>query len=724
MAMPTYRTRMLSEMVRKWVRRGRPFTPFAVVLLMLLVLVGAAVVIARVDGSNEVAEDARVQIAAESILDGATMVRSEVRESLIVGSVVIAGTFAQSDLKQSAENIRARLSDLGTRLKALNGQVDHQALVAPVAEFSAVTGDIASALEDGNIARVKELAEGRFVAAYDAVTDRARQTSRARAEAIAAVNQGLDHVATAARYVSGLLIPAVAALLVLRFLRREQRVAVLKAELTREQRLRRKKDAFLAAASHHINTPLAAVVGFAELLRDRTRDFSAGVRNEVTELLAIQAQETSYVVDDLLAAARHDLEDVELVREEVEIRDLLDEATGDWASTSRLRLTIEGDGVALADRRWMKHALRNLLRNAAAVGGNAISVRVSNAWRGVVVEVADDGPPIAAEDQERMFERYYSRAQIQGLAPSLGLGLSVARSLAQAMGGNLRYLRLGKENVFEMTLLTPAGHTAERPTIGSVTIDPQADKPTLEEIQHVIAIGGPEIVYQPIIDMRAHHIGQQRIVGYEALSRFNSHTPPVWFETAASGGQRLDLELICIAAALEGFVDSDDALFLAVNLSDRTLHSSRLIETLGSVDRSRIVLELSEAASIKSYETTRTHVDALAANGVRLAIDDVGSGDIDLWHMTRLGATVLKIDISLVRDVDSVPRNRALIRGVAAMAEDLGIMVIAEGVEQQAEHDQLLELGVSFGQGYLYGRPGPLTSTDTAVATELPPTVS
>jgi EAL domain-containing protein (putative c-di-GMP-specific phosphodiesterase class I) len=66
---------------------------------------------------------------------------------------------------------------------------------------------------------------------------------------------------------------------------------------------------------------------------------------------------------------------------------------------------------------------------------------------------------------------------------------------------------------------------------------------------------------------------------------------------------------------------------------------------------------------------------------------------------------MIKMDISLVRDVDSTPRNRALIRGLTTMANDLGILVVGEGVQRREEEELLLELGVQFGQGYLFGRP-------------------
>ncbi|MGH8871426.1 MAG: EAL domain-containing protein, partial [Acidimicrobiia bacterium] len=206
----------------------------------------------------------------------------------------------------------------------------------------------------------------------------------------------------------------------------------------------------------------------------------------------------------------------------------------------------------------------------------------------------------------------------------------------------------------------------------------------------------------------ARAMGESRVVGYEAFGRFRSLTATQWFEAAAAEGLRLDLELACILSAVAGFRLADEASFLSINVSDSTLLNSRLLDTLIGFDPGRVVLELSEAASIKSYEATRSVVESLATRGMRLAIDDVGSGEIDLWHIARLGASVVKIDYTLVHEIENNPRNRALIRGISAMAHDLGIMVVAEGIEREEEHEQLLELGIQFGQGWLYGKPAPL----------------
>jgi EAL domain-containing protein (putative c-di-GMP-specific phosphodiesterase class I) len=482
----------------------------------------------------------------------------------------------------------------------------------------------------------------------------------------------------------------------------------LAAELEREKELRRQKDLFLNAASHHINNPLAALVGFSEILRDRSRDLSAGVRNEIIELLAIQANETAQVVADLLIAARFDLADIEIDSAAVDLRAVVENATQDWASQQRARLTVSGNAVASADGHWVTQVVRNLLRNAVAFGGSNIWVRIGEGFNKVVIEVVDDGEGIAPEEVDDLFEAYHSARQSDRLLPSLGLGLSVARRLARAMGGDVRYLRDDDETIFELSLPRVSLEFDSYSEAPDVVIDPHAGRPTKEAIQEVLRIGGPDMVYQPIVDIASHRNGVERIVGYEALARFPYATPPQWFEVAGSSGLRIDLELAAMRAGITGFVPSNHDGFLALNLSDSSLTSSLLLDAVADLDPGRLVLELSEVAVIKSYEVTKRFVDSLRDRGIRLAVDDVGSGEIDLWHILRLEPTVMKIDLCLVRDIEHTPRNRALIRGIAAMAEDLGIMVVAEGIEAPEEEEVLLELGVPFGQGYLFGKPRPL----------------
>jgi EAL domain-containing protein (putative c-di-GMP-specific phosphodiesterase class I) len=269
--------------------------------------------------------------------------------------------------------------------------------------------------------------------------------------------------------------------------------------------------------------------------------------------------------------------------------------------------------------------------------------------------------------------------------------------------------------VFELSLPVAVDEDQVVSPSPDLTVDPLAGHPSRAAIEQVLEAGGPNIIFEPVVDLRARHRGEERVFGYEALSRFEFASPPEWFEAAQASGLQVEFDLTCVHAAVQAFASNDLEGWLAINVHDTTLMSSRLIEALDGLDPSQTVIELSETASIKNYEKTREVVDSLRERGIRLAIDDVGSGEIDMWHILRLQPAMIKIDRSLVCDVDSTPGNRALIRGLTTMANDLGILVICEGVQRREEAEFLLDLGVQFGQGYLFGesplkwRPGVLS---------------
>lgn len=522
-------------------------------------------------------------------------------------------------------------------------------------------------------------------------------------------------IVTAAGILVALVTPALVLFLIVLAERGQQR-GRLHSDVATDTDLHHKKEDFLAAASHHINTPLTGVVGLAQLLQDRTRDLSAGVRNEIIDLLAIQAQETAHVVDDILVAARSDFGEMIVFEDQVDLRRIVESAISGLGSTLRSRITIRGHAMAHADHKWVEHIIRNLIRNAGSYGGENIGVKISNAHRKVVVEVADDGEGLPAGAEDLVFRPHYTHPSLEGLAPSLGLGLSVARTLARAMGGNVTYEREAGQSVFELTL--PIGFDEDRILFPSpdATVDPLAGHPTRAAIEEVLAAGGPNIIFEPVVDLRARHRGEKRLFGYEALSRFEFASPPEWFEAAEASGLQVELDLMCVHAAVLAFASNDLDGCLAINVHDSTLMSSRLLEALDGVDPAQTVIELSETASIRNYENAREVVDSLRDRGIRLAIDDVGSGEIDMWHILRLLPAMIKIDRSLVCDVDSTPGNRALIRGLTTMANDLGILVVCEGVQRKEEEESLLDLGVQFGQGYLFSESDPITWPPTVLS--------
>lgn len=219
------------------------------------------------------------------------------------------------------------------------------------------------------------------------------------------------------------------------------------------------------------------------------------------------------------------------------------------------------------------------------------------------------------------------------------------------------------------------------------------------------------VVYQPIVDIGGSG-DEGSTVGYEALSRFAEGSPPAWFSAAAKAGLRVGLELTAIRSAIAGFQTAPKSAYLALNSSLETLCSPFLLDSLDGITPTRVVLELPEDTVIERYEQTKVHIDRLVDRGYRLAMDDLARGRIDLWHLVRLRPSIIKIDLSMIRDVDVDPSKQSLVRGLKLLGEVLRAQVVAEGIERHGELEFLQHLGVQFGQGYLFGRPGPLATVE------------
>jgi PAS domain S-box-containing protein len=214
------------------------------------------------------------------------------------------------------------------------------------------------------------------------------------------------------------------------------------------------------------------------------------------------------------------------------------------------------------------------------------------------------------------------------------------------------------------------------------------------------------IAFQPIVDLAAG-----KVVGVEALSRFPSRpsvTPDVVFTEAANAGLGPDLELLAIRRALEEARVLDTSLHVAVNVSPAVLASPSLLDALvaSGMDLSRVIVEITEHVSVVDYTVLERPRQRLRDHGIRLSVDDAGSGYASLRHIVALAPDVIKIDRTLVMELNCDRARRALVGAVVAFAKEMGATsVIGEGVETEAELDALLALGVDAAQGYFLGRP-------------------
>lgn len=196
-------------------------------------------------------------------------------------------------------------------------------------------------------------------------------------------------------------------------------------------------------------------------------------------------------------------------------------------------------------------------------------------------------------------------------------------------------------------------------------------------------------------------------VGYEALTRFSDCCrPDLMFATALECGLGIKLETATLAAALNGARRLPPRTWLSLNVSPPYLAD---VETLGATLGLRarpLVLEITEHETIEAYGPLREGVLRLGPD-VRLAVDDAGAGVANFHHLVELRPNFVKIDVSLVRGVDTDVSRQAVVAGILHFAAAANCQVIAEDIETEAELAMVTELGVTLGQGYLLGRPAP-----------------
>jgi EAL domain-containing protein (putative c-di-GMP-specific phosphodiesterase class I) len=219
-------------------------------------------------------------------------------------------------------------------------------------------------------------------------------------------------------------------------------------------------------------------------------------------------------------------------------------------------------------------------------------------------------------------------------------------------------------------------------------------------VDEALRPGGLQIATQPIVDLTT-----LRVVGSEALARFRHvEGPGPVFAAAARLGRSADVELAAARHAIETAA-AVPGEFLSINASPDVVVDEGFESVVLTVDPASIVIELTEQAQVRDYPRLRRSLDRLRGRGIRLAIDDVGSGFACLTHVHRLSPDIIKVDRYLVEDVHEDRARRSMVVGLVGIAADIGATVIAEGIEQTAELGCLQDLGVDLGQGFLLGVP-------------------
>ncbi|MBK5308248.1 MAG: EAL domain-containing protein [Frankiaceae bacterium] len=235
----------------------------------------------------------------------------------------------------------------------------------------------------------------------------------------------------------------------------------------------------------------------------------------------------------------------------------------------------------------------------------------------------------------------------------------------------------------------------------SVTPEDDEGLPGKSEVRAILAAAAVRVALQPVIELKTGNV-----VGSEALSRFGGRVPTDrWFKAATKYGYGAELERLCLSAAVALLPTLPADQFLAVNISPAALADKGVQGLLTGADLTRVVVEITEHEAVENYALTRLVLGRLRTAGARIAVDDTGAGFASLRHVLMLQPDIIKLDLSLTRDVDVDRRQQALVRAVTAFSAQVGATVLAEGVETQEQLDTLREIGVRLGQGWHLGVP-------------------
>jgi diguanylate cyclase (GGDEF)-like protein/PAS domain S-box-containing protein len=234
------------------------------------------------------------------------------------------------------------------------------------------------------------------------------------------------------------------------------------------------------------------------------------------------------------------------------------------------------------------------------------------------------------------------------------------------------------------------------------------------DLRRGLDVGEFELYYQPLVALDGN-----RIVALEALLRWNHPDrgllgPAAFIDTAERSGLILQLGAFALdSACRQGATWRQRGLELdvGVNLSTTELgdpvYVQRFLAILESseMDPAHLWVEVTETALVKDVEQAGIHLRRMAALGVSISIDDFGTGWASLTYLKEFPIHALKVDRSFVADVDHNVNDAAIVRSILSLGAELGLPVVAEGVETMAQEKALVALGCSMGQGFLYGAP-------------------
>ncbi len=235
----------------------------------------------------------------------------------------------------------------------------------------------------------------------------------------------------------------------------------------------------------------------------------------------------------------------------------------------------------------------------------------------------------------------------------------------------------------------------------------KANAQKIKEFQALIQRLDFSLYFQPIVNLKTMEVSH-----YEMLSRFKSGDTLEWMMFGEDMGMAPEFDIALCERAINhiNFKAGTSRTKFSVNLSGQSIEDEAFVEKLEAklsatpALSDRLMFEITESAHIKDLDRVNAVIEKLQKRKFKVALDDFGAGSASFQYLQKLHVDMVKIDGKYIRKLLSSQRDAAMVKNITQMCKDLGIEVVAEYVEEQAQSDILKEMGVGFGQGYFFGK--------------------
>jgi signal transduction histidine kinase len=420
--------------------------------VFLLLMFGIVFSIAY--GSRQITTNATTLHTADETLRSATIARAQLALAVHMAAVDReVGTDSSEALAVSVSEARSALTEIEAGVAELAKTSQSFAdLVSPAADSFLIEGTaVLDALDSGDSLEASRLAESGLDTSFQSLSGDLEGIRRDLADKTAQSDRLLGTIGGLTRFLVAFLIPGAVILLYREIVRRQQRQVELETRLASERELARAREDFIANASHELRTPLTGIQGLAMLLADDPTIKGSEIASELIGLIITESSDLGRMVEDLLTTARLDAGALQYTFGDINIVDEIQEAAASLIHAG-MNITIDAEpALVRVDQLRLRQVIRNLLSNAKKYGGPDVRVFGSAERSFYTCAVIDNGDGIPEEIEDQIFERFIHKGHRTATAQSVGLGLSIVRSLVEGMGGSIVYRREFEETAFVIT---------------------------------------------------------------------------------------------------------------------------------------------------------------------------------------------------------------------------------------------------------------------------------